>query len=91
MLVAEAVVVKAIPLEVNPQAPSIEVDGTLVARGLGLEVGTFRELMDSQQVTVLCERGTGEDEGLVRASFYYDGKRVRLVLDQDGKVLQATR
>jgi hypothetical protein len=33
---------------------------------------------------VLCERGTGEDAGLYRASFYHEGKRVRLVVDGDG-------
>lgn len=81
------VLARSIPLEVNPQAPEIEVDGARVARGLGLEVGEFRELMDRQQVTLLCERGTGEDEGLVRASFYYGGKRVRLVVDGEGNVV----
>lgn len=78
---------KSIPLEVNPQTPLIEVDGAVVARGLGLTVATFQDLMERQQVTVLCERGTGEDEGLVRASFYHDGKRVRLVVDGDGNIV----
>jgi hypothetical protein len=40
--------------------------------------------MEDRQVTLLCERGTGEDAGLYRASFYYAGKRVRLVVDADG-------
>jgi len=75
---------KTIPLELNP-VRAVEVDGALVARGLGLEVEAFRKLMDDRQVTVLCERGTGEDAGLYRASFYYAGKRVRLVVDADGR------
>jgi hypothetical protein len=36
---------------------------------------------------VLCERGTGADEGLVRASFYIERRRVRLVVDRDGRIL----
>jgi len=80
---------KTIPLELNP-VRAVEVDGALVAHGLGLEVEAFRKLMDDRQVTVLCERGTGEDAGLYRASFYYAGKRVRLVVDADGKPV-ATR
>ncbi len=78
---------KSIPLEVNPQTPLIEIDGAVVARGLGLTVAAFQDMMERQQVTVLCERGTGEDEGLVRASFYHDGKRVRLVVDGDGNIV----
>ncbi len=74
---------KAIPIELNPTR-AVEIDGALVARGLGLEVEAFRRLMDDHQVTVLCERGTGEDEGLYRATFYYADKRVRLVVDADG-------
>lgn len=74
----------AIPSHPNPTAPQVEVDGTLVARGLGLAVADFQRLMEHRKITVLCERGIGEDEGLYRASFYHDGKRVRLVIDGDG-------
>jgi hypothetical protein len=75
---------KSIPLELNP-VRAVEIDGAFVARGLGLDAEAFRKLMDDRQVTVLCERGTGEDEGLYRATFYFAGKRVRLVVDADGR------
>lgn len=74
---------KTISIDVNP-SHAVEIDGALVARGLGLEVSEFRQLMERRQVTVLCERGTGEHAGLYRASFYHDGRRVRLVVDRDG-------
>lgn len=77
---------RTIPLELaGPQ--EIEVDGALVARGLGLPPAEFQRLMDDRKVTVLCERGIGEDAGLYRATFYYDGRRVRLVVDADGNVV----
>lgn len=76
----------AIPLQLAGQ-PDIEIDGALVAQGLGLEVADFRELMTRRKVGVLCERGTGEDAGLYRASFYHDGRRVRLVVDAEGRVV----
>lgn len=66
----------------------IEVDGTLVARGLGLDVDRFRELMAVRKISVLCERGTGEDAGLYRASFYYQGRRMRLVVDAQGHPIE---
>ncbi len=74
---------KSIPVELNP-SNHVEIDGTLVARGLGLALVDFQQLMEHRKVTVLCERGVGEDAGLYRASFYHDGKRVRLVVDGDG-------
>ena len=73
-----------IPIQLE-STRGVEIDGALVARGLGLETDAFRKLMEDRQVTVLCERGTGEDAGLVRASFYYAGKRVRLVVDANGE------
>ena len=75
---------KSIAIETNPQADPIEIDGALVARGLGLAVPAFQQLMDDRKITVLCERGTGDDAGLYRASFYYEGKRFRLVVDASG-------
>jgi hypothetical protein len=56
----------------------------LVAPGLGLALADFRQLMAHGKITVLCELGTGEDAGLYRASFYHEGKRVRLVVDGEG-------
>lgn len=78
---------KSIPVDLNPTL-HIEVDGALVARGLGLPLGRFRELMEDRKVTVLCERGVGEDAGTYRASFYYEGRRVRLLVDGDGNLLR---
>lgn len=72
-----------IPIDVNP-THEIAIDASLVASGLGLDVAEFRRLMEQQKIRMLCERGTGADAGLYRASFYHDGKRVRLVVDGDG-------
>ena len=77
---------KTIPIALA-QAPQIEVDGALVAQGLGLDVQAFRQLMDERKIAVLCERGTGQDEGLHRASFYHGTRRVRMVLDRDGALV----
>ena len=77
---------KRIAIELQ-STPSIEVDGAMVAQGLGLEVDTFRRLMDERKITLLCERGVGEDEGLHRATFYHGKRRLRLVLDRFGKVV----
>ena len=54
---------------------------------MGLDVAAFRQLMDDGKITVLCERGTGEDAGTWRASFYYGGRRARFVVDAQGNPL----
>ena len=65
----------------------IGIDGARVAQGFGLDVDTFRRLMDERVIALLCERGTGEDAGLYRASFYHGTKRVRMVVDGEGAMV----
>ncbi len=72
---------RRIDMNVNPE---VEIDAALVADGLDLDVEEFRRLMEQRRISVLCERGTGEDAGLYRASFYYGERRVRLVVDASG-------
>lgn len=78
-----------LPLSFHPTRNNtpIEVDATAVARELGLDVAVFRQLMDAEKITVLCERGTGEDEGTWRVSFYHAGHRARFVVDAQGRIL----
>lgn len=70
-------------------APPLEIDAAIVARGMGLDVVAFRKLMDDGKIATLCERGTGEDAGTWRASFYYAGKRARFVIDAQGNLLDS--
>ena len=77
---------RPIPIALE-HAPEIEIDAALVAERLGLPVPQFRQLMDDRRITQLCERGTGPDKGLFRASFYYKGRRVRIVVDAEGRLV----
>jgi len=74
---------KQIPVELHP-SQTVEIDAASVAPGLGLALADFQGLMERRAITLLCERGTGEDAGLYRATFYYQGRRIRLVVDRDG-------
>ncbi|WP_024869964.1 DUF6522 family protein [Pseudoxanthomonas suwonensis] len=70
-------------------SPQIEIDGRQVAQALDLDVDSFRRLMDDGRIAVLCERGTGEDAGTYRASFYYQGRRARFLVDARGRIRPA--
>ncbi len=78
--------------ELNPTKrialPSIEVDSALIAPGLGLEPAEFKRLLETGKIRVLCERGTGQDAGSYRASYYLGDRRVRLLVDAAGCLLQ---
>lgn len=77
---------RGIAIELAP-AREIAIDGTVVARALGLDVDDFRRMMDERKIAVLCERGIGADAGLYRASFYIERKRARFVVDTDGRIV----
>ena len=74
-----------IPIDVIAM-PDIEIDAAIVARALDVDITTFRELMERQRIAMLCQRGTGADSGRYRATFYLDRRRVRLVVDRDGRL-----
>ena len=67
------------------RSPNLEIDGAMVARELGLETDQFRQLMADGKISGLCEKGTGEDSGTWRASFYHGKRRARFVVDSRGR------
>lgn len=84
---------KAIPLRLTHEGPeaatSVDIDGALVAQKLGLETETFRQLMEDRKVSVLCERGIGADAGLYRATFYFQDRRFRAVIEGNGRIVRS--
>jgi hypothetical protein len=72
-----------------PLAPAreIAIDGDVVARALGLAAEDFRRLMEAHRIAVRCERGTREDEGLFRATFYHGPHYARLLVDRIGRMV----
>lgn len=86
---------KTIPLQLTQEGSGplagVEIDGALVAHGLGLATDAFRQLMEDRKVSVLCERGVGEDAGRYRATFYFQDRRFRAVIESSGRVVQTER
>lgn len=79
---------KSIPISLNPKF-EIEIDGAQVASAFEMATDEFMRLIDDRKIAQLCERGNGEDEGLYRTTFYYRQKRVRLVVDREGRIIGA--
>jgi hypothetical protein len=75
-------------IDIAPRpARDIDIDDGIVARALGIAADAFRRLVDEHRIAVRCERGTGEDEGLYRATFYHGPHVARLLVDRDGHIL----
>jgi hypothetical protein len=68
---------------------AVEVDAALVAAGLGLDPAQVPAMVADRRIATLCERGTGEDAGRYRFTFYFGQRRFRLLTDAAGHPLPA--
>ena len=67
------------------------VDANDLGPLLGLEPSAVPENMRNGEITSRSETGVGEDAGNVRLTFWYRGRRVRLICDLSGEVIKMTR
>jgi len=74
--------------DIEIQNGTFQVDASVLGEGLGLEPSRVPELLRSGAITSRCERGFGKDEGRFRLTFFHAGRRLRLVVDAAGRILQ---
>jgi hypothetical protein len=67
---------------------TVQIDATIVAEALGITPPLLMELMRQGKVTSLSEHGIDEDAGNHRLTFFYDNRRLRLVVNDAGRVVQ---
>jgi Family of unknown function (DUF6522) len=67
---------------------TLSIDAAVVGRGLNVEPSLVPVRMREGKITVLCERGFDEDAGRYRLTFFYRNRRFRLVVDEEGNVVQ---
>jgi hypothetical protein len=79
----------AVPMKsIEFQDGAIQVDATIVAKGLGMPPMRFMELLREGKITSLCERGIDVDSGRHRLTFFRENRRFRLVVDEGGTIIQ---
>ena len=76
------------PTSIEVHGDAIEIDAAIVAEGLGIVASQVPVLMRCGEITSLCERGTEYDAGRHRLTFFYQGKRFRVIIDGDGRLIQ---
>jgi hypothetical protein len=60
----------------------------VIAEGLHLSLSQLRQQMREGRITGVSERGTGEDLGRHRLTFFSEHRRFRVVLDERGAIIQ---
>ncbi|MDQ0333504.1 hypothetical protein QFZ88_005886 [Mesorhizobium sp. YL-MeA3-2017] len=68
----------------------IVIDAQLLSQLLNVSAADLPDLMHSQAITSLCERGIDDHEGQYRLSFFYLNRRLRLAVNRTGQVVQHT-
>lgn len=67
---------------------TIEVDASVIAQGLNISVRELQQQMRDGRITSVSERGTGEDLGRHRLTFFSEHRRFRIVVDGRGAIVQ---
>ena len=67
---------------------ALSIDAAVIGRGLNVEPSLVPVQMREGKITVLCERGFDEDAGRYRLMFFYENRRFRLVVDEEGNAIQ---
>lgn len=75
-------------MKVEISGNEVVVDAGMLAPLLQLEARDVPDMMRRQEITSRCERGTEEDEGRYRLTFFHGRRCVRFKVDAAGKVLQ---
>ena len=68
----------------------IEVPAELIAKGLGVPLARMQTLMRAGAITSRCESGVDDDAGRHRLTFFCGGRRFRLIIDDEGRVIRRT-
>ena len=74
------------PVDISDEG--IEVEASVIAEGLGLALPQFRADMRAGKITSVAERGTGDDLGRHRLTFFSSHRRFRLVIDDSGTIIR---
>ena len=67
---------------------TLNIDAAVIGRGRNIEPSLVQGRMREGKITVFSERGVDEDAGRYRLTFFYENRRFRLVVDEEGNAVQ---
>ncbi|HEX5460931.1 MAG TPA: DUF6522 family protein [Steroidobacteraceae bacterium] len=66
----------------------VNIDAAVIASDLELDPAAVLEEMRSGRLTSRWERGVDKDAGRYRVTFFHGSRRLSLIVDADGQVLE---
>jgi len=67
---------------------AIQIDATIVADGLGIAPQLLLDHMRTGEITGLSEEGIDSDKGRYRLTFFSKHRRFRVIVDENGEIIQ---
>lgn len=67
---------------------TVSLDAAVIARDLGLEPQQVLEQLRTGRLAARCEQGIGEDAGRFRLTFLHENRRLWLIVDRAGRILE---
>ena len=67
---------------------AVRVDAEMIAAGLAIDPALVHPLLREGKITSLCESGIDQDAGLYRLTFFHESRRLRLVTDAAGNIIE---
>jgi Family of unknown function (DUF6522) len=75
-------------MSARPALPLSQSNGLLVFELTHADINECLSLMREGAITSSCERGIEDDAGRYRLIFFYKSRRLRLIIDEAGRVIQ---
>ena len=74
-------------VEITFHNGAVEISADLIAEGLSVAPQNIPVLMRAGEITSLHEQGVDRDAGRTRLTFFYKGRRFRIIINAEGHVL----
>ena len=74
--------------EIQFEDRAIVVDAEVIGKALGVDRLLVQQFMREGRITSLSERGTDNDAGTYRLTFFYGNRRARLIVSEQGLILR---
>ena len=75
-------------VEITIHNGAVEISADLIAEGLSVAPQDILALMRAGEITSLHEQGVDRDAGRTRLTFFYKGRRFRIIINADGHVIR---
>jgi hypothetical protein len=75
-------------MKLEREEGAFTVDASILSEHLNVRASDIHAMMRRNDITSRCERGEGEHEGQFRLTFFYRGRRVRLNVDESGRIVR---